>query len=386
MNNIVSSIQKTINSPELHNVPIMIYVGVGTFAGLMTEQDGIRFLESKNYHQFPPCVQKIFTDNRDMYLFIILIDPIQEDPIYMSTDIQLNNKLFNSEWIHINDSTEVYINNRISVYPFRKSVKTQANIHQFNDSFVDITNDLSKLNRMCIENDITFLYHDFSGQDTPKLIEKYFMNQIKDNLDHIIYGIGGGYINECYYDFTSPESFFATDIEYESRKVVKVFNIIKKIREYNFLKENGQNIKFDNFLGSEIEKYGIENIETIAKQFSSLKEDFKYKFKNYIICILRTIRDAKEHDYNENRDNILGLDYYLNKVDTDKKIRSLIESRNPLLFEKIIEVFAEIFKNEIMIITTNTRYEQFDGVELMQLITSNPDKYKWCDSFNKMFN
>ena len=383
MDLIVSSIQNTINSPELRNAPIMIYMGVGTFAGLKTDIAGQMVLEDKNYHQFPPCVQKIFTDNKQIHLFTILIDPLQEDPIYMSTDRLLNQRLFNSDWIHIKDSTEVYINNRITVYPFRKAVKTHINNYHFDNSIVDITNDLSKLNRMCIENDITFLYHDFSGQDTPKLLEKYFDKQIQNNLDHIIYGIGGGYINGCYYDFTSPESFFVTITEYESRKVIKVFSIIKKLNEYHFLKETGQNIRFDDFMGFEIERFGVENVESIMSQLSNLKEDFKFKFKNYIIYILRIV---KEYNYDEKKDSILDLNYYLNRIDTDKKIRMMIDSKDKELFQKTIEIFAEMFKNEMMMITTNTRYEQFNGIELIQMVIANPDKYKWFDSFNQIFN
>lgn len=383
MDLIVSSIENTINSSDLRNAPIMIYLGVGTFAGLMTNQDGVTFLEDKNYHQFPPCVQKIFSENSKTHLFIILIDPSQENPIYMSTDRQLNQRLFNSDWIHINDTVEVYINNRISVYPFRKAVKTKINNHHSDDSIVDITDNLFQLNRISIENDITLLYHDFTGQDTPKLLEKYFDNQIRNNLDHIIYGIGGGYINGCYYDFTSKEAFFATTIEYESRPVIKVFSIIEKLNKFNFLKETGNNIRFEDFIGFEIEKYGIHNVETIMSQISNLKEDFKFKFKNYIIYILRIVKDYK-HD--EKKDSILDLNYYLNRIDTDKKIKSLIEFKDSNLFEKTIEIFAEMFKNEIKIMTVGTRYEEFNCCELIQMVTANNDKYKWFDTFNQIFN
>lgn len=383
MDLIISSIQNTINSPELRNAPIMIYIGVGTFAGLKTNINGQMVLEDKNYHQFPPCVQKIFSENSKTHLFIILIDPSQEDPIYMSTDRQLNQRLFQSDWIHINDTTEVYINNRISVYPFRKAIKTRINDHHFDESIVDITDNLFQLNRISIENDITFLYHDFSGQDTPKLLEKYFDRQIQNNLDHIIYGIGGGYINGCYYDFTSPEAFFATTIEYESRPVIKVFSIIKKLNEFNFLKETGHDVRFEDFIGFEIEKYGFENVESIMTQISNLKEDFKFKFKNYIIYILRIL---KEYNYEEKKDSILDLNYYLNRIDTDKKIRSLIELRDPNLFEKTIEIFAEMFKNEIKIMTVGTTYENFSCNELILMVTTNEDKYKWFDAFNQIFN
>ena len=59
MDNIIASIESMIHQPEFQDIPIMIYVGIGTFAGLMTNDDGIMYLEDKNYHQFPPCIQKI---------------------------------------------------------------------------------------------------------------------------------------------------------------------------------------------------------------------------------------------------------------------------------------------------------------------------------------
>lgn len=383
MDTIISSIQDTIHSLEHDDTPVMIYVGVGTLAGLLTNQNGNMILEDKNYHQFPPCVQKIFTDNKDLHLFIILIDPFQENPIYMSSDKNLNQRLFNSEWIHINDPVEVYINNRISVYPFRNSVKTQIKDSN-NHDVIDITDNLYNLNKMCIKNDITFLYHDFSGHDTSKLLEKHFMNQIQNNLDHIIYGIGCGYINGCYYDFTSPETFFATITEYNTRNVIKVFNIIKKINEYNILKETNHNLHFNNFnefIENEIDKYNIENTEIIISQFTNLRNDFKYKFRNYIIYILRIL---KEYNYDEQ--NKIDLNYYLNKIDVNKNIKSFIESKDSELFEKTIEIFAEIYKNEIMIMTQNTNYVQFNGIEIIKIITDNPNKFTWIDSFNKIFN
>lgn len=384
MDQIISSINNTINSPELQNTPIMIYVGVGTFAGLMTNQDGITFLEDKNYHQFPPCVKKIFFENRQLHLFIILIDPLQEDPIYMSTDRQLNKRLFNSNWIHINDSIEIYINNRISVYPFRKAVKTKINDHHFDDNIIDITDNLFQLNRISIENDITFLYHDFTGHDTPKLLEKYFSNQILNNLDHIIYGIGGGYINDCYNDFTSSEAFLPTILEYESRPIIKVFSIIKKLNEYIILREIRQDIKFDEFITIEINRYGMQHMEGIMKQFEKLREDFKFKFKNYIIYILRILKDYK---YENNNNHIIDdLTYYLNKIDTDKKIISMIKLKEPHIFKKTINIFAKMFEDEIKIMTFDTKYEHNNGSYLIERITFNENKYKWFDDFNKIFN
>ena len=383
MDLIISSIESTLNSPDLRNAPVMIYVGVGTFAGLMTEIDGQKILEDKNYHQFPPCVQKIFSEHNEMHIFIILIDPLQENPLYISTDRNMYRKYFQYEWNHIDDTVEMYINDRITIYPFRKAVKTQINNYHYDDSILDITHELYRLNELCIQNDLTFLFHDFSGQDTPKLLEKYFIDQIKNNLDHIIYGIGGGYINGCYYDFTSPEAFFATTVEFKSRKIIKVFSIIQMMNQFHFMRKSHINTNLQDYLSSEIERYGIENIETISSQISNLKEDFKFKFKNYIIYILRILKDYNFDSLEDGK--ILDLNYYLKRINT-YEIRMMIDSRDPQLFEKTIHFIGKMYENEITLITSNTRYAEFSPVELILMVTANSDKYKWFDTFNQIFN
>jgi hypothetical protein len=381
MNFIIKSIQDTINSPELKNAPIMIYMGVGTYAGLISEIDGEKILEDKNYHQFPPCVRKLFSDNKDMHLFIILIDPMQENPIYMSTDENLKKEYFQSDWIYIEESDnicETYINDRMTVYPFRKSVKIQINNFNHPDN-IDITENLEQLNKICIDNDITFLYHDFTGQDTSKNLEGYFIEQIKNNLEHIIYGIGGGYINGCYFDFTSRDTFFAPIIEYESRKIIKTFSITKILNDFNDLNILNK-ISFYDYLTYQINKYNIEDIEVIYSQISNLKEDFRFKFKNYIIHLLRVLYDFEI----KKEKPMIDIDYYLNKFDKNNFIKNMITNNDPQIFEKSIYHIANIYKNEIKFIVNN-RYSELNEVELLQLITKNPDKYKWMESFNQFF-
>ena len=91
MESIIHSISSTLTG--MGTDPKMIYMGIGTFAGMLTDVNGVAVLEPKNYHQFPPTIQDIFMKYRDMHLFIILIDPSQEKPIYMSTDQELK-KIF----------------------------------------------------------------------------------------------------------------------------------------------------------------------------------------------------------------------------------------------------------------------------------------------------
>ena len=147
MNHIVNSIKSTIHAID---GPCIIYVGVGTYAGLITDTNNGRILEDQNYHQFPPTLQDLYKKNKDLHLINILIDPMQENPIYMTTDQNLNKKLFNNNPWHCieHDNVEVYINDRISVYTFRKNIYTQASNYHNVEGLTDITEDLKELNQI----------------------------------------------------------------------------------------------------------------------------------------------------------------------------------------------------------------------------------------------
>jgi hypothetical protein len=376
MEDIILSIERTIISNDFNLKPIMIYIGVGTFAGMLTNHNNNMILEDKNYHQFPPTIQKIFNENKDLHLFIILIDPVQEDPLYMVNDSELNKKYFNNEWIHINSEQlepEIYINNRISIYPFRKSIQIKINNHT-NSNYIDITNNLSYLNKFCMDNDITLIYHDFTGHDTHILLRNYFNKDIQNNLDHICYGIGE--IDGCYYDLTSDASYFATTVEFSSRKIIKIFNLIKILNEYN---QNKYKFSLKEYINFQIEKYSNEDIKYIQMQISNFKNNFKTKFKNNIIYLLRIIKDLNQDT------NLLDLQYYLNKIDLDNKINKLIHSKDKDIFQKTIEILANNFNNEILICTLDTKFNEFNSIQIIEMITAHSDKYKWHDTFNQIF-
>lgn len=365
MESIINSIKNSLNTI---NKPIVIYVGVGTHAGLMTEINGKHILEDKNYHQFPPCIQKIFSDYSP-HIFSILIDPQQENPLYMVTDKSLNNKYFNSEWNYVNNGIEVYTNKNINIYPFRQYVTTQINK---NTNSIDITNNLYELNQLCIDENITMIYHDFTGAGTAKKLEKYFLNQINNHLEHIIYGIST--IDECYYDFTLPEAYFATKLtQKEKRKMIKIFNIFDIF--VKFEKENAVN--FMNFLNMSIHEYDNKFIDNIMYQIENIKKNFAYVFKNYAIYILRGIKN-----YSQTRDNP-DIDYYMNRISLSKNIINL-NSDN--VFDEIVKIIADLYKNEIMLCLSNTIFSEMKPTDIIFMVTDDTDKYKWFSTFNNIFN
>ena len=53
---IINNIKNKINNIPI-NEPIYIYIGIGTYAGLINNNSGI--LEPQNYHQYPPFLQNL---------------------------------------------------------------------------------------------------------------------------------------------------------------------------------------------------------------------------------------------------------------------------------------------------------------------------------------
>ena len=66
--------------------PVFIYIGVGTMAGLRNS-DGT--LAEENYHQYPPFVKELRNRIPCLNTFIVLIDPLQENPPYLLRDFPL---------------------------------------------------------------------------------------------------------------------------------------------------------------------------------------------------------------------------------------------------------------------------------------------------------
>jgi hypothetical protein len=367
-----------------------VYVGVGTFAGLITHTNMGVMLEDQNYHQFPPTLQDIYKKHKDLHQIIILIDPMQENPIYMTTDQKLTKTLFNDNPWHCieHDNVEVYINDRISVYTFRKNVYTQASSYHNVEGLVDITEDLRELNKLCIRNDITFVYHDFTGRDTYKDLDKYFQDLNENYSDQIIYGIGNGFFNGCYFDMCDKKSHLATVIERKKRNVIKVFNLKHIIKQYYLKYRQVDNYPIDVYFASILERYGFDQSEQIYGQIEKMLEEFKYNFKNYTIYLLRKVKEFVDRISQgipeKEDDNFCSSYYYFNNMPKHVKenITKMYYSKDINIFAKCIDMIANVYEKELKFMAINTQFNSYSPVEILNYITSNPDKYKWFDAFN----
>ncbi len=401
--NITRDIYNKITS---HNHPSLIYLGVGTFAGIaFIDNNGRRILENKDYHQFPPTLQQIYKDNKNIHMYFILIDPIQEDPILMSTDTKLNHNLndesFTSRWIrhfepfytNPNVSLEVYENDRIRVYPFRHYVCTDINKM---DNSINITRYLDSLHKFCIRNNTTMVYHDFSGPDTYNSIAKHFKNDIKDHLDHIIYGFGNGNISGCYYDFTSKEAQLVYNIDTQKQKddmrqIIRVFNINNMITDYNKKKSKNNMLTFNDYMMFYINKFGLNNLENITSQFENMMKKFNYNFKNHVIFLLRIIKNYNNaittNDYTDVKSyEDLKYNYCLMQLHDDikQRILELYSTNNRNIFNDVLDLLASYYHTELSILINNSNNEYCSPYELLVFITSDENKYNWGNVFDQI--
>ena len=380
LNNIIETIKVKI-SFELQNVPCIIYVGIGVFAGKRVE-NGIEILDDENYHQFPPALQNLYTENPDLNVFCIYIDPYLEPNPFFTQDDRMRQKLNLANWRNHNGLC--YENHRIHIYPFRNSIKvnsTRVDMYPSPD-FLNITEQLENLHKFCIDEKVMYVYHDFSGNDNFKFIEEYFSPQISNNSDHIIYGLGNGNISGCYYDFRKAEAMFAYNRQkFPNRICLKVFNLNKIILEYKTLDNSLHEIypDFISFLSNHIESFKDEHIEIITSIMNMYVQNFTQKFKDSVLCMFRIIKtDIQKIAQNEeidfmsyNFENIIG-------IDTAKKIQKIYQEKYNI-FDKIVLVISEKFHIELELIGMKRNLKPFD---ILCKILSNPDMYKWSTDFN----
>ena len=389
LHSIIDSIQGNIMSSDK---PAIIYVGIGTFAGLTKEENGVKILEDNYYHQFPPTFQTIFCEQRDVEFYCIYIDPFLENPVFITQDNRMKNKLHLNQWIKSEDEF-MYRTSRINVYPLRCSVKVTGISHDnppYSNDNIDITEHLVRLNEIAINENILYVYHDFSGINDFKRIATKFSTTIDNHLNHIIYGFGNGDIFDCYHDMSLVESQFAFKREnIDVRPIITVFNMNDIIKKYN---TSQTNIRFCIFLLQQIQdRYDINMRFIIQEQIKLFITRFKTGFTNDILSLLRCVYRNEEIYINqylidmfgENIDKICSL--YDRKYENHENCFSSIKK---IIADKfIIELDLYASYDEIINETPINKLQPVDYNILMDIITfeTKPSEiYNWYTNFNNI--
>jgi hypothetical protein len=349
----------------------VIYLGVGTAAGYR-EPDGT--LLEKNYHQYPPFLQNLKNSIQDVHMSIILIDPYQEDPPYMVKDkglsikdkglsvkdkgLSIKDKGLSVKDNEIVNNTFVSPDQSLTVYTWREDVRTEP----YEDvRGIDITSHLRELNKYAIDSGCVFIYHNFTGRNN-RIFAEFFDEELKDHLDHIIYGLGLREDFGCYFDLSDLCCYHPFYIDENNH--IKLFNVYDYIinSKLNLLKPDiAQKFNNDNnVFNSHMEKmlYIVKHeLNNVALQ--SLRVVFR----------LITGEEIKQFDDNAQNFNCfdsIKRNICLNFI-TDKNYTGLYDL---LLteFGKKLDIVA-IFKGL-----------DLTGREILEFITLGDDPFDWYNN------
>jgi hypothetical protein len=362
-NAIIKDIQRDIlDIPE--NAPVLIYIGVGTFAGLMTtDNNNQRILEDSNYHQYPSFIRNMKREIHNLHLYIILIDPIQENPPYMITDRRLQEEFYQTE----NEDKFKSIDNRITTYVLRKNVI--MDVYNYNpenyrndDNFINITKDLEYLNRICIENVYSLLYNDYSGRQV-KYLAEYFDEKLSMYLDRIIYGFNSREDTGCYFDLNKSTIAYRLKNN-RQRTSIKFYNIFKYLETKKYYKIDSINNYDDRFL----------NI--ILSQKQQIIDNICTDLNNFGLATMRVIHKKINGD-----DDLIIHDYYFNYIKGKEK-EQILELLKYQDYIRVYSILVDYFSKYFKIICCLKNYD-LSGKELLQIITSNPNPYLWVSEMKR---
>lgn len=364
------------------NRPSVIYMSVGCFASIATQKTDN---PNRLYHQFPPALQNMYLSNEHVKFYCILIDGCLENPVYMSQDEFISNQLGLSKWKKSDDEFS-YQNDRITLYPFRNNIKIKNVSHDRpgygSEKDLDITHHLESIHDIAINQNVFFLYHDFSGVNDFNKINQRFQNKIQDHIDHIIYGLCNGDIQDCYPEIDKPHALLPFNIDYSNeRPLIKCFNIKKVIIDYD---NTDKSMPFPMFLLNNISNAQYDNNSKLI-----IKEHIRYfvsRFKDTLIGqILYFLRNAFDVQYDKKE--LYFADNFINLFGTAiKEICAIYEEYDDMFFEKIKKIIAEKFRFEFELLKSYDDIYNGESVnkinymscyDIINIITQNPNKYNW---------
>jgi hypothetical protein len=422
LSTITADIKARITTIPL-NEPVFIYIGVGTYAGLKNK-DGV--LEPQNYHQYPPFLQSLKNKIADLNLFIVLIDPMQEQPPYMTGDKGLNNNINNVDLTAsasgIAPTTSARVTNKIAnaappptasgiaIYSLLQKVYTDP-YDCYGDS-TNITADLRDINKYAMEENITLLYHDFTGRRNGLLAE-YFDPELKSHLDHIVYGMSARQDHGCYFDLSEASSYFPwgrttygtpppgaeqrrqsgwqtnqsilpTGVGGETnqpilptgvrgqRPQVKLFNIFHYIvnDSLNLIAQDAQHYSHD-----------MADVNTmINTQIEQVISTIKSDLTNHMLSLLRVIFRLIVGD--EQRDRI-NIDHSFNFIANPHRER-IFKLYNENNYVDLYTNLIDYFSRDIHILSKLKKHD-LSGKEILQFIINSDKPYEWYSNVKHFF-
>ena len=375
LESIYADIKNKIN--QLPNEPAIIYTGVGTAAGLRNEKG---LLELTNYHQYPPFLQDLKNNHPYLNLYLVLIDPCQENPPYM---VQDKNLILVDEFKNTLNHKYIDEHQKIAVYVLRKNITStpyidplkndeENNLNEDNvNAMINITAELRDLNQFAsINKNVSTIYHDFTGRRND-LIAEFFDEEINPiDLDHIIYGLSVREDHGCYFDLNSISSFMPYRLNKNNNSYrFEFFNIYKYLAENNIdAIQQDAKIYYPPYM---LDMINIQSEKVLA----AIKTEFKNNIFSTMRLLLKLIRgDEKSEDIKNI--HIFAYVSHTKRIFIEEKFK---EGNYRELFDYLIDFFSK--KMEIIV---KLKKIDLTGAELIRFVINEKeeDMYNWYNNLN----
>lgn len=362
-----NQLKTEIKNTSLHK-PVFIYIGVGTAAYTK--------ITPENYQQFPPFLQDMQNKIPTLTIFLVLIDPMLEMPLHVVLDYKLEDKV--GDGVHYKNANE-----SLHAFVYRCSVCTDTDTDMDNTNCQEkhnITTQLHDLNNFAIGNNISLLYHDFTGRDVCVLAE-YFDNDNINYLDQLVYAMSARENHGCSFDLTHKNTYFPFRIEHPTNEhhAVKRRPIVKLFNYYKFFVNETttmSNTTMNAAINAELNLFPAEMHYLAEIQKKQIIHMIMYKFKNVYLPMLRHVRKAIQTDGKEEL-NIMYAMYELPKMYRQMFTDLYNEKEYDLLYELMFNYCVSKINVFVQLTTMD-----MSGEEILSFITLDQDPYKWHNNVN----
>jgi hypothetical protein len=356
--------------------PVFIYIGVGTAAGMLNAQ-GI--LPQEHYHQFPPFLQNLRNEIKNVHLFLLLIDPQQEHPPYVAADYRCK-RVANVRSVDHFKNQE----NNMQVFVWRKQVYTDPDVHH-NDQAVNITEMLKELNFFAIKQNATLLYHDFTGRSVALLAEQFENDyDLVGHLDHIVYGLSAREDHGCLMNLTKSHAFFPFSLKKSDnnnpRPIIKLFNYYYYIANDRLSEIDEQISPMVNIQREQI----INNIRTRFKEHNLgilrqlRKKSQQHKLAQALQAPAVQQAPAAQASAPAHPIDVSSELYIFNSLSRPyREMFSDLYRENE--YDMISELFFHYCANQLNIMGKLLGLD-ISGDEMLTLITADEDPFKWYNN------
>jgi hypothetical protein len=247
-----------------------------------------------------------------------------------------------------------------------------------------------------MEDNITLLYHDFTGRRN-NLLAEYFDPEIKTHLNHVVYGMSARQDHGCYFDLSSPSSHFPLQLRLRSqegeggieninhigyslqnlptvqRPLIQLFNIFYYIINdcMNRLAEDAQH--YTSPLAVDVNTMINTQIEQVV---STIKSDLI----NHMLSLLRIIFRLIVGDEQRADINVEYCFNFISKIHREKFLKLYNDNNYIELYDKLIDYFSKDID-----VAGKLKKHDLTGKEILLFIVSGDKPYEWYANIKHHF-